>query len=428
MSKINTLVFPCGSQIAIEIHTALKYAVNIKLFGSSSREDHGRFLFKNYIGGLPYIEDDNFLERLNLIIKKYNIDIIFPTHDSVSLFFAENIEKISCKVAVPDKKTAKICRNKRLIYDIFKDKDFNPKVYKHNDIIEYPVFIKPNMGEGGKNTYLVRTERDLQKFNFNKKDLLIVEYLPGDELTIDCFTDRYEKLRFIGPRQRQRIWGGISVRARPVKLTEEIKNIAEIINSKLSLRGLWFFQVKKDTKGKYKLMEISIRTAGTMTLYRNLGINFPLLTVYDLMNKDIEIIKNNYDILLERALIDRYSLDYYYNTVYLDFDDTLTFEGKLNPFIMAFLYQLVNKNKNIILLTRHESNIYQTLKDLRVDVNIFDKICTIGKDEEKYDYIKNKETAIFIDNAYKERKKVKEKRNIPVFDVDAVQSLIDWKE
>ena len=36
----------------------------------------------------------------------------------------------------------------------------------------------------------------------------------------------------------------------------------------------------------------------------------------------------------------------------------------------------------------------------------------------------NPEGAIFIDNWYKEREEVKEKFNIPVFDVDTVSSLI----
>ena len=46
--------------------------------------------------------------------------------------------------------------------------------------------------------------------------------------------------------------------------------------------------------------------------------------------------------------------------------------------------------------------------------------------ENKEDYIK-KEKAIFIDNMYAERKSVITKLGIPVFDVDAIEVLLDWR-
>ena len=39
-----------------------------------------------------------------------------------------------------------------------------------------------------------------------------------------------------------------------------------------------------------------------------------------------------------------------------------------------------------------------------------------------------KNKAIFIDNAFVERAEVKKHLNIPVFDVDAIATLINWKE
>jgi hypothetical protein len=49
-------------------------------------------------------------------------------------------------------------------------------------------------------------------------------------------------------------------------------------------------------------------------------------------------------------------------------------------------------------------------------------------DDDKYKYITETEKVIFIDNAYGERFKIKQKLDIPVFDVDAIGTLIDWRE
>lgn len=122
-----------------------------------------------------------------------------------------------------------------------------------------------------------------------KKDptLLILDYLPGKEYTIDCFTDRHGVLRFVGPhRERARILNGISVNSFPVK-DPVFSNMAEVINKNLKLRGVWFFQVKEAKDGELGLMEIAPRVGGTMGLTRNMGVNLPLLTILDAMDTEI---------------------------------------------------------------------------------------------------------------------------------------------
>jgi hypothetical protein len=427
MVKTNILIFPCGAENAIGIHNALKYNVNFKVFGASSRDDYGKHVFKNYIGGIPFISDERFIKIFNQILIKNNIDIIFPTHDTVSLFFAQNREIIKAKIAVPDVETAKICRDKSETYKLFKDYSYCPKLYGW-EAPPFPVFVKPKIGEGGKQTALIKTQEDLLPFKKEKSKFLIVELLPGDEITVDCFTDRHGKLRFSGPRTRSRVFGGISVQSRTLLLTDEIKFIAESINSELKLRGLWFFQLKKDFNDHYKLLEISVRTSSTMVLYSSLGVNFHLLTAYDLLGFDVKILNNNYVAEVSRALSNSFILTINFKTVYIDFDDTITKNHEVNEFVLMFLYQLVRKKKRIVLLTKHETDIYETLDKLMIDKRLFYKIITLNEHQLKSTVIEEVDHVIFIDNAFQERLEVKEKLNIPVFDVDAIQSLIDWRE
>lgn len=427
---INVLVFPCGAENAIEIHTALKNVVNINLFGGSGKEDHGSFIFKNYIGKIPYITESNFVDYLNDLINKNNIDIIIPTHDDVSLFLAQNQERIYAKIAVPGLNQAEICRSKKTTYHLFKNEMFCPQVYNSDDPIDkFPLFVKPDKGQGGKGAFIVEDSGGLTNKKLKLQDEFVVtEYLPGEEITVDCFTDRHGILRFIGPRKRNRVFGGISVNSFTVPLSNEIETISNKINQKIKMRGLWFFQLKKDELGKYKLLEISVRTAGTMNLYRGLGVNFPLLTVYDMMDYDVEIIPNNYYLEVDRALFNRYKCNMDYDTIYIDFDDTITKKGKVNPFVLLFLYNAKNNNKFIKLITRHESDLYSTLNKLAIHPSLFNSIIHIKPDEEKYRIISEKSKVIFIDNSFKERLKVKKNLDIPVFDVDAIDTLIDWRE
>ena len=428
MEKINILIFPCGSEVAFEIHDALKNNVNFNVIGASSVEDKCKAVFRNYVGDLPYIQKKGFVPFLNRLIEEYRIGIIFPTHDTVTECLSRHSREINTRLAVPEYKTANICRHKKLIYEHFRDCDFNPVVFSSPEEVVFPAFLKPDVGEGGRNTHMIRDASDLAHYYDPDGDDLLVEYLTGEELTVDCFTDRHGALRFIGPRLRGEVFGGISVKTVRLEVSPEIREIAETINHRLKLRGLWFFQLKKDRNEKYKLLEVSARTSSTMGLYRNLGVNFQLLTAYDLMDFDVEIIENDYPIMSQRSFLTRYDIGLIYDTVYIDFDDTVTRNGEVNEFIMLFIYQQARKGKRLILVTRHEYDIRETLRKLKIDAGLFDSIITLGFNESKADKIEDPKGAIFIDNAYQDRLAVKRKWNLPVFDVDAVQSLVDWRE
>ncbi|MBC5991606.1 ATP-grasp domain-containing protein [Pontibacter cellulosilyticus] len=424
MKKYNVLVFPCGAENALEIYEALKSNVLIDVAGASSIDDHGKFAFEKYIGGLPYIFDPNFIEQFNKIIADNEIDFIFPTHDTVALFFSENRERINAKIICSDYETALICREKSKTFALFKDEFFIPQSFDlSNQDITYPVFVKPNIGEGAKGTAIINSSSELNFYSEHQDDFLIHEYLPGLELTVDCFTDRHGKLRFIGPRTRERIKMGISFHSESYPLTSEVSHIATSINNKLSFRGLWFFQLKQNSKKQFKLLEVSTRCAGTMSLYRQLGVNFPLLSVFDAADLDVEILYNENKIVLDRCLYTRFIQHLYFTTVYIDFDDTIIVNSKVNFHALKFLYQCVEQGIKVVLITRHEKDLTKTLSEKRIAYNLFDEIIHLKQNECKGDCIVKERDAIFIDNAFKERKIVKSKCNIPVFDVDAIQSL-----
>ncbi len=423
MAKINVLVFPAGEINSIELHDALSTCVNIELYGASSIDRHGEYVYKNYISGLPMTNDPNFIEKFNKILLEKHIDVIFPTHDTVAEFFAENTDKIKAKIICADKTTAAICRDKSKTFELFQDYDFCPETY--NDLDKLPAFIKPKRGQGAIGAKLIKDKTDIPN-NINLKEYVICEYLPNEEYTVDCLTDKNRELKAILPRSRKRLMAGVCVSGQNKELTDEIKNIAKIINQKLKFSGLWYFQIKKDINGKFKLLEISTRCAGTMCLSRAQGVNLPLLSVYTAMGYDIEVFKNPYNITTDRTLISRYKFDYSYDTVYFDFDDTLIINNKIHLPSIRFLYQCKNLNKNIILITRHEKNLYKTFEKYAISKDLFTDIIHIHSDDKKTNYI-NPAGAIFIDNAYKERKLVHDKFNIPVFDVEGLEVLLNWR-
>jgi hypothetical protein len=427
--KIRVLVFPCGSEPALEIHAALRFSVNVELHGASSRSDHGEFVYRNYMGGLPYISSPEFLDAFNAVLRERRIDVVFATHDSVAEFFAMNRARIAARLCLGDEQTVGLCRSKAATYAHFANEDFCPRLYRPQEfsaITEYPVFLKPSVDEGGKGARLITNREELEFFYARTNDPIVMEYLPGEEYTVDCFTDRHHELRFVGPRSRERVWAGISVRTANVDPEPEVSAMALRLNARLGFRGLWFFQVKRDSAGRPRLMEISSRVAGSMNLYRIRGVNLPLLAVYDAIDRDVALEANQFSVVVDRALCSRYRLSVEYDTLYVDFDDTLICQGRVNGLLMMLLYQARDDGKRLVLVTKHEAEVSATLARYRIDPTLFDQVIHLGLNELKFERMAS-ERAVFIDNAYKERAPAL-RAGMPVFDVDAVHGLIDWRD
>lgn len=421
--KINVLIFPSESN-SNELHDALSYCFNVNVFGGSSIKRHGAYIYKNYNCCLPNIKSEAFIKEFNDYLDDNNIDVIMPTHDTVALYLAEHADDIHARVVQSDVRTNRICRSKVLTHETFCDCDFIPNRYIKKKDIVFPAFAKPDVGEGGHGAFVANNYKDLSFIEY--KDYLITEYLPGNEVTVDCLTDKNGVLLCALPRTRDRIFGGIAVNSKSMQVTEEISNIANTINNRLKFTGLWYFQLKGDKNGKLKLMEISTRCAGTMCVSRARGYNLPLLSVYTVMGYDISVAQESMNVEMDRALIARYDMHLDYDTVYIDFDDTITLRGEINPLAMYFLYQCRNKGKKVYLLTRHLNDIHDSLVRYAVSENLFEDIIYIPDSEQKILYIKEPKS-IFIDNMYKERQEVANKCHIPVFDADGFEFLLDWR-
>ncbi len=425
--KKNVLVFPCGSEIGLEVHRALGYSTHFNLIGASSADDHGRFVYEQYVDGIPFVDKSDFIEKLNRVIDKYKIDFIIPTHDNVlfRLAQAKAAGELNCELITSPLPTCEVATSKLKTYKTFKGIVPTPKIYKTAEEVrqsDLPIFLKPEVGNGSRGTYKAKTFEDIAFYTKKDPSLLLLEFLPGKEYTVDCFTNKDGKLLFCEGRQRARIGNGISVSSMPVNDGRFMK-LAQKINGHLTFRGAWFFQVKEDKQGDLVLMEIAPRIAGTMGLARCRGVNPALLSLFDAMGYEVDVFINDYDIVVDRALENRYRHNIKYKHVYLDFDDLVIFEGKINPYVMAFVYQCINKGIQVHLLTKHKGDLHQTLKKYRLD-NIFDEIIWVKNDDQKPSVVKHKD-AIFIDDSFAERKDVHEKCGIPVFDAHMIESLME---
>jgi carbamoyl-phosphate synthase large subunit len=416
----NVLLFPAGTEIGIEVYNSLKDCKDINLFfcgekGFGRAEQCGEYHV------VPAVSE-NYIQELNSLCLKLNIDWIIPCHDDVLIALAEDSEKITNAVPiVPEKEIAKITRYKSLTYKKLGSVVKVPKTYEKDP--PFPVFVKPDRGQGSQGCRIVNNEKELSLCAGE----IVCEYLSGEEYTVDCFSTAKDGLLFAGARVRKKMRNGISVNTETIPETEEIKSFAQSIHNALLPRGGWFFQVKRDNDGILTLLEVAMRVPGSMATHRATGINFPLLSILERKGKEIKILQNEGEIILDRSFNRNYIHKIDYNSVYIDLDDTiLRSDGTIHAQSIQFIFQCINKNIPVYLLTRHKHNLKNTLEKYRVS-NLFDGITQIQDGSPKSNYIDASKNPIFIDDSFSERLDVKNKLNIPVFDLSMLEVLINGR-
>lgn len=422
--KYNILVFPGGTEIGLEIYKALHLCKEIRLFSvGADASNHAPYAYARHFT-IPKIDHADWIEEINQVIVDNSIDYIFPAYDDIIVALVKNSERIKAKVISSPIETCSIARSKSETYRHLAGFFPVPKIYdKINDVVHYPVFVKPDRGQGAQDTHIVRTKKQLQNLLKEKQEMIVTEYLPGEEYTVDCFSDRDAGLLFCRGRERVRTKCGISMSSRVSAQQDVFLDYAKRIAGRLTFHGAWFFQVKKDQEGVCKLLEVAPRIAGTMALHRVQGINFPLLSLYEQERIPLSILTNDAFVEIDRALVNRYRHDIRYCTVYVDLDDTLILNDGVNLMVIRFIYQCINKGIRVVLLTKHAADVGQTLKRYRLE-GIFDDIVHIDKAHDKGDFIQERE-AILIDDSFSERRSVAEKRGIYTFDCSMLEVLLD---
>lgn len=417
------LVLNCGTLASTDINMALRDNKEFEIWGASTNKNHGVYVYKNYIDDIPNISDPNFIDILNKKIKEYDFKFILAPHEDLAVFLQKNSDKINATIVCSKYETALLCRYKSKTYKKLEKYDFVPKTFKFEEVKEFPVFMKKDTDQGARHAYKIDNSEELAN-HVHDEDMIICEYLPGEEVTVDCFTNKNGKLLFCNPRVADRILAGIDVHARRIELSEEIENIAKGINKEIEFRGYWFFQIKKDVNGKFKLLEIATRLPGAFSLSRCLDVNLPLLALKDFDGQDVEVSFNNISIEADKQFFGKYSLGIEYDTVYIDFETCFESQEKINTMLMMYIYQLANKKIVKNLLTENKEKAVAFLKQHTTCPKIFENIIEISR-EKFIDELKG--NCILLSNDEKLKENVRKNKNIACFSNNIIEALIDWR-
>ncbi len=283
----------------------------------------GRYLNDKF-EQIPMANDSSFIDRILELCEKYDIDVIFPLVTRELFLFSKHKQLFSdkgVKVVVSDYENLKIANDKSALcihlrenniltpdFEVVKSIDELKIAFDKLGYPKVPICIKPSISNGSRGVRVIDGNIDEFDLLFNYKpnslymtydklieiltgkefpELLVSEYLPGEEYTIDTIVQN-GKVKVVMPRKRAKMNGGISVAGVFDNSIEIISYCTQVINS-LNLEGPIGLQVKKSRDGVYKILEINPRIQGTSIAALGAGVNLPLLSVYSVLNIEITV-------------------------------------------------------------------------------------------------------------------------------------------
>ncbi len=417
----NVLVFPAGTEIGQEIFNALRSCKEVRLFGAGQDIiNHAQFSYPEY-HPLPSVHEEGWIEALAGLCARLDIEYVFPAHDDVIVALAREALSIPAAVISSPAEACEITRSKSATYSLLSGSLRVPRVFAGPEAVtRYPVLVKPDRGQGSASITKVESSAALAYALRTVRQPIICEFLPGEEYTIDCFSDRKRGLLFAGARLRRRTRNGISVNTVTVDLPEA-QHLARIISEKLALRGAWFFQLKRAVDGELVLLEVAPRIAGSMATHRVMGVNFPLLSIFEAERLSLSINVNPGSVELDRALSNRYRHQLDFSVLYVDFDDTLILNDKVNTDVIMLIYQCINRSIPVKLLTRHDGQLDQMLSKHHL-TGLFETVIHLRNGEPKSAEIVEPD-AILVDDSYAERMEVAARCGIRTFDGSMIEVL-----
>lgn len=260
----------------------------------------GRFFVDRFYT-VPSPEDEKkYFTEIQSIATHEKIDIIIPQTSKETMFYAENrpkLESLGIKVLVVSNEAALTANNKYFTLQKFKEEGLPvPNYFLVNNIselnhaaetLDYPkkmIVVKIPVANGSRGLRILSEKKlTLDKFlkekpetdhmtlkNFltmfeNSEDsfptMLVMEYLPGKEYSVDIFRDKKEIC--IIPRDRKKIRSGISF-SNEIINHKKIIQISKIACEKMGLFGVFGFQFKLDDDKVPKILECNARVQGTM--------------------------------------------------------------------------------------------------------------------------------------------------------------------
>lgn len=275
---------------------------------------------KNYI--IPHSNEENYIDEINKIITKNNIDLFIPNSDAEVVRTGKDRDQLKCKTFLPSNKAIETCDDKFLFYKkMISIGSYQPKSFNinslddidelRNQIKTEKIWIRPKVGAGSKAATWTYTSEQAKNWislwntlrGFNIEDFVISEFLPGRDFAVHTMWKDGELCLFKMAERNEYLLGASrlsGMSSTPSIATtcfdQEIYNFTTKAAKEICPKatGNFNFDIKMGTNGEVAITECNIGRFFNITpIFDRTGVVPSCLLYLSLANNDHSIIPEN---------------------------------------------------------------------------------------------------------------------------------------
>lgn len=308
----------------------------IRLVGADMSDDETILQMCDAAYQAPRCSDPGYIDCLLDICRKEKIDVLLPIMSAELDALAarkEEFEAIGTKVSVSSPEALHVANNKRRLFDFMKEQGIPCARYysvhsaeelkRSAELLGYPdnrVCVKATDGSGSRGFRIL--SEDISRFQMflNEKpnggivtlhefqeilseaaefpELLIMEYLPGAEYSVDLLADRGQILASCC-RRSLRMENSIMLDAVIVD-HPAVTDLCNMVSERLGLDGNIGFDVRERGDGTPVIMECNPRMTSGTPYFAHAGVNLPYLCMKKLMGEELPETRLTYGTIIRR--------------------------------------------------------------------------------------------------------------------------------
>ncbi|MBN1555971.1 MAG: ATP-grasp domain-containing protein [Phycisphaerae bacterium] len=245
---------------------------------------------------VPRAGNIQYMPALEKIIEQHRVGLVIPLTDLDLRTLARRRDRLAdsgCAVMIGPEETIKICRDKRLFSQHLRKagmpsiRTFPLPQFRQKPF--YPCFVKPLRGSAGLGTAKINSERELQAHMHVFGDqLLVQDYVPGREYTVDVYRTRSGEIKSIIPRQRLVVRSGEvdqGITIHDEELFEETRKLVSLMDG---LWGVFCCQCRRPEGKPPHFFEINPRFGGGAPLSIAAGADLPKYLLQEILGMDVQ--------------------------------------------------------------------------------------------------------------------------------------------
>ncbi|MCI1017459.1 ATP-grasp domain-containing protein [Microbacterium sp. C5A9] len=224
---------------------------------------------------------DDFVPAIARMVEEDALDLVISTVDVELIALAGRREELAPAVlAAPSQDTLSVALDKLLLSERCESTGRTPRTVLAGPDAQavdwdFPVFAKPRQGAGSRGVRMVPDRTALDALPIDE-GLIVQDYLPGEEYSVDVIADASGAVVAAVPRTRARVDSGVAIAGRTVH-DAELEDTAAAIAQAIGLLGVANVQLRRDRDGRAVLLEVNPRFPGALPLTIAAGVDIPAL-------------------------------------------------------------------------------------------------------------------------------------------------------